>query len=130
MVKLPLKLVQPIFGGLVSFKLLFVAAVTHLGELRTPLAPILVPPAKTRKGTLGLCLCEYFAATCFAKQIAPDGNLSASALVALLSPLSTLVQMWPPGYFSEHLKYNINSAHVTYLQNKNKFSWHLCKLLV
>lgn len=91
--KFPLKLVQPIFGGLFSFKLLFVAAVTHLGKLKAPLAPILVPPIRMRKGTLGLALCEYFATTHFAKQIAPDENLSARALLALLSPLPTLVQI-------------------------------------
>lgn len=81
------------FGGLLSFKFPFVAAVTYLGKLKAPLAPILAPPVKTRKGTRGLALCEYLATTCFAKQIAPDENLSANALLALLSPLPTLVQI-------------------------------------
>lgn len=81
------------FGGLLSFKFPFVAAVTYLGKLKAPLAPILAPPVKTRKGTRGSALCECLAATCFAKQIAPDENLSANALLALLSPLPTLVQI-------------------------------------
>lgn len=69
------------------------AAVTHLGKLKAPLAPTLVSPVRTRKETLGLALCEYFASTHFAKQIAPDENLSARGLLTLLSPLPTLVQV-------------------------------------
>lgn len=53
-----------------SDKLLFVAAGTHLGKLKAPLAPVLVPPVKTRTGTQGLALCEYFATTLFANPIA------------------------------------------------------------
>lgn len=56
------------------------AAGTRLGKLKAPLAPMLVPPIKTRKETLGLALCEYFATTLFAKPIAPYENLSANAL--------------------------------------------------
>lgn len=56
------------------------AADTHLGKLKALLAPMLVPPVKTRKGTLGLALCEYFATTLFAKPIAPYENLPANAL--------------------------------------------------
>lgn len=32
------------------------AAVTHLGKLKAPLALVSAPPVKTRKGTLGLAL--------------------------------------------------------------------------
>lgn len=56
------------------------AAGTHLGKLKAPLAPMLVPPIKTSKETLGLALCEHFATTLFAKPIAPYENLPANAL--------------------------------------------------
>lgn len=53
---------------------------THLGKLRAPLAPMLVPLIKTRKGTLCLTVSKYFGTTLFAKSIASYENLSANAL--------------------------------------------------
>lgn len=61
-------------------KLLSMVAGTHLGKLRAPLAPMLVPLIKTRKGTLCLTVSKYFGTTLFAKSIASYENLSANAL--------------------------------------------------